>query len=447
MNSLTNADPNSIGIIFQLISKYYYFGNDYANIDQFQQYQTAYYRCLKHVDMELNKIYDFLESNDYFSKAVICLTSDHGDYVGAHGLLQKGASIFNGGFNVPTFISYPNMDSNLKNTTSNIITSHVNLVPTLLELANIKNSHNPNLNFKPNNLSSSFIDCNGYPIEQDYSVVKLCLSINFGPLLLNLARTLKIPEIDLILHDKLTHETYFTVPAFSVSTIINLNNKIFNCGYYFSLYHVFYASLQNLLNKSINIYNLFYNFDDILILTDHNSPIGFVGTSKQIYFQLFTSEYVYKNFLNYQVDKFSNISNEYVYNLGNDDFYSTIIMSKTRLSGANIQDKLKENNSNYSNYSIYSNSDDITWSGCSNNLNLLIDGYDCLVNELVSNPTICPTKQIYYSNSISHPIFPKIKIHFNSNSNSNYKDKIIEFYSSFSNIIKMYIKIIIVSPV
>lgn len=135
INSSTNEEPIDISVIMMILQKYYFYGLDYYNLEQYLEYQTAYYRCIKQVDGELLKLYDFIEINGLFENSVICLTSDHGEYYGAHALVQKAVPIYNPGINVPLFISYPNMPENYKNNISIIITSHINLLPTLLVLS------------------------------------------------------------------------------------------------------------------------------------------------------------------------------------------------------------------------------------------------------------------------------------------------------------------------
>ena len=108
------------------------------------EYQTAYYRCVKQVDSYLDKIYDFLEENDIFSKAIICLCSDHGEYLCSHGLQQKASVIYREATEIPLFISYPSMPSSYNGHTSNIIISQINLLPTLLVLSKLYTTNDLN---------------------------------------------------------------------------------------------------------------------------------------------------------------------------------------------------------------------------------------------------------------------------------------------------------------
>ena len=430
MGSIINNDISSIGIIFQLISKYYYFGNDYFNIEQFQQYQTAYYRCLKHVDNELEKIYDYLEVNGFFTNSIICLTSDHGDYVGAHGILQKGASIYNGGFNVPTFISYPNIPIHLMNTTSSIIVSHINLVPTLLTLGGYSNAilNNPQL-------SSSFFDSNNNIIEKDYYIVKLCLSINFGAFLYNILNSLNNFEINYILDNKLANKNYLTIDCFSVSTIINYNNSIYNCGYYFSLLNVFVQTINNIRSQPILLNDLFNALLSILnsfeqfILYDPDVNFAFVGNSVMIHFQTFTSPIIKKYFKNYKINIFNPLTNKYNYNLGYSPFYNTTILSTNDISINNIFNLpiLNNLNSNLELYMIIS--DNIRYVGNFDDLSLLLK-FDSIILNLIKKPIIIQfsNDNIFFTNSINHPTLDSVIIEFNNL----YNNLIINNYSNYN---------------
>ena len=80
-NSKTNTDPNNCGIVSEIALKYLFYGTEYFNEIQAQQYQTAYYRVLKQVDSNLSRLYDYFESNGtnktyhFVSKCMILLVA------------------------------------------------------------------------------------------------------------------------------------------------------------------------------------------------------------------------------------------------------------------------------------------------------------------------------------------------------------------------------------
>ena len=221
MGSITNSDQLNSGVLIGILAKYYYYGINYSNTKQFQEYQTAYYRCIKQVDEELNKLYDFMELNGLFETSICCLTSDHGDYTCAHGLVQKAAPIYNPGSNVPLFLSWPEMPNHYKNHTSDIIASHINLPPTLMILSGFDFKY-----IKSENLADPFIDSNGrINIDVDYHVVFLFLSVTFGPLLEYTVKKLGNPDAlnDLMAYN-LEQYNSLTIQCFSVCSKFIENN-------------------------------------------------------------------------------------------------------------------------------------------------------------------------------------------------------------------------------
>lgn len=322
-NSLTNNDANYCAMITEISLKYLFYGTEYFNIEQAQQYQTAYYRILKQLDGNLNILYDYFEANGIFDNCVVCITSDHGDYVGSHGLYQKASPIYDEAYHVPLLISYPGMNKSNIIVPNNLITSHINLLPTLLTLCGIEQ---PLLK----DLKPSFMDYNGNIINADYNVVKLSLSILFGPLLIQSLKNLDLPEINQLIKFKANNYNYLTIQSFSISSIINYQDNIFNCGFYFSLLDVF---LETLKNYELIFYNNIFNDSNIYILTSENNDIAFIGLKSNILLFLQTNIWSSNNLSKLNIElydqSFSNIYNNYLqYN--ND--YNIEIVSKNNNS-------------------------------------------------------------------------------------------------------------------
>jgi hemoglobin-like flavoprotein len=432
MNSSTNENINSIGILFEILSKFYYFGNDYTNKSQMQEYQTAYYRCVKQVDDELNKIYDYLELNNYFETAVICVTADHGDYLGAHGLCQKGSAFYTEAFNVPLFISYPNMNNKFKNSTQHIVMSHMNLISTLFTLAKITNS---SAIIKSNCLQSSFIDTNLKIIKKDYKIVKLCLSITFGPLLYLIAKSLNIDEINNILNTKLKGQNYLTIPTFSVSTVYEDNCIIYNSGYFFSLVHIFFETIKHTNNIC---FDSFYKSDEQYIINDTNMPFGFIGSKTTIIFQAATSKFIKNNFKNIKISKYDPSSTEFNYNLGVNKIFRTYIVSRNHIANFDLDnfDLKQKINKKYTiiNKQLTSTNQSIKYfSRSREDLELLIK-YDSILNSLISEPIIVKLKDSHNDAiKINHPIIPNVTIKISTDILKN----VIDSYTNYNELGKI----------
>ena len=68
---------------------------------------AAYYAMIKLVDDQVGRIISALESSGQRDNTVIIFTSDHGEALGDHGLIQKGCRFFDGLVRVPLIWSWP----------------------------------------------------------------------------------------------------------------------------------------------------------------------------------------------------------------------------------------------------------------------------------------------------------------------------------------------------
>ncbi|MGE7665438.1 sulfatase-like hydrolase/transferase [Ureibacillus composti] len=99
-------------------------------------YRKLYYSLHKKVDQELNKIYTALLKSKFYEDTIIVFTSDHGSLLGAHGgLFQKWHNAYEEALHVPLIIHSPKLFHEPKIT--DMLTSHLDIIPTLLSLANI----------------------------------------------------------------------------------------------------------------------------------------------------------------------------------------------------------------------------------------------------------------------------------------------------------------------
>jgi len=99
-------------------------------------YRRLYYYLQKLVDQAIGRILEALETSGMADDTIVVFTSDHGDLLGAHGgLIQKWCNAFDEATRVPLLIAGPGVDVNGSGVA--IPTSHVDLIPTLLALADI----------------------------------------------------------------------------------------------------------------------------------------------------------------------------------------------------------------------------------------------------------------------------------------------------------------------
>jgi hypothetical protein len=82
------------------------------------------------------KVYEQLKRTSFFENTIVVFTSDHGEMLGAHGgMFEKYYNAYEETLHVPFIISNPKLFPEPKVT--ELVTSHVDLVPTLLGLAEI----------------------------------------------------------------------------------------------------------------------------------------------------------------------------------------------------------------------------------------------------------------------------------------------------------------------
>lgn len=99
-------------------------------------YRRFYYFLQMKVDQYILEVYRCLEASRFFENTIVVFTSDHGDVLGAHGgMHQKWFNAYEETIHVPMIFSgLPVTDSERGET---MLTSHADLVPTLLGLCNV----------------------------------------------------------------------------------------------------------------------------------------------------------------------------------------------------------------------------------------------------------------------------------------------------------------------
>jgi len=111
----------------------------YANFMQASfvrpEYYRLYYKLHADVDKHLGEVVGALEGSRFLDNTVIIFTSDHGDILGAHGgLFQKWYMAYEEALHVPFVVVPP---GNAAPRSVPLVTSHIDLAPTILGLAGI----------------------------------------------------------------------------------------------------------------------------------------------------------------------------------------------------------------------------------------------------------------------------------------------------------------------
>lgn len=100
-----------------------------------QVIKAGYYGMIELIDDELGRIIDTLRETNQLENTLIIFHSDHGELLGDHGLLFKGARFFEGAVHVPLLFSWPgHIEGGLR---SDALVELVDIAPTLLDAAGI----------------------------------------------------------------------------------------------------------------------------------------------------------------------------------------------------------------------------------------------------------------------------------------------------------------------
>lgn len=107
--------------------------NDPLTLERYFRY---YYQLHKNVDEQMMTVFDALLKSRFRDDTIVILTSDHGDLLGSHhGMHQKWYTAHEEAIRVPLIISNRKLFPNPR--AIDTLTSHIDLVPTLLGLAGI----------------------------------------------------------------------------------------------------------------------------------------------------------------------------------------------------------------------------------------------------------------------------------------------------------------------
>ncbi|CAM3616348.1 arylsulfatase [Brevibacillus invocatus] len=99
-------------------------------------YRKLYYQLQKNADQEMMKVYEALTRSSFYENTIVLFTSDHGELLGAHGdLHQKWYCAYEEVLHVPFIVHNPHLFPRPQHVQT--LTSHVDLIPTMLGLANV----------------------------------------------------------------------------------------------------------------------------------------------------------------------------------------------------------------------------------------------------------------------------------------------------------------------
>jgi arylsulfatase A-like enzyme len=101
-----------------------------------EQYRQLYYQLQKNVDQQIQRVLDRLMASRFYQDTIVIFTSDHGELLGSHGgIYQKWHNAFEETIRVPFVVHNPRLFPERR--TVDMLTSHVDIIPTMLGLAGV----------------------------------------------------------------------------------------------------------------------------------------------------------------------------------------------------------------------------------------------------------------------------------------------------------------------
>jgi len=99
---------------------------------EMQALKAQYFGMISEVDAQVGRILDALDERGELDNTIVIVTSDHGEQLGDHGLLEK-LGYFEQSYRIPLIISDPRM-AGAHGTVVEAFTEAVDVMPTLLDL-------------------------------------------------------------------------------------------------------------------------------------------------------------------------------------------------------------------------------------------------------------------------------------------------------------------------
>ena len=106
--------------------------------DLYRFFLACYYGCLTEIDHHLGTILQVLEETGQADNTIIVYTTDHGDFAGYHGMVEKAAdghNVYEETLRVPLIVHYPR--GGVRKAVCKDLVETTDLYPTLLDLAGL----------------------------------------------------------------------------------------------------------------------------------------------------------------------------------------------------------------------------------------------------------------------------------------------------------------------
>ncbi|GAY16763.1 sulfatase-like hydrolase/transferase [Mycobacterium sp. shizuoka-1] len=102
--------------------------------DRWQRFSDFYLNSIRSVDQQMSLLLGDLDDLALTGNTIVVFTSDHGEMAGAHGLRGKGPFAYQEAVHLPMHVMHPDVKGGQD---LNALTSHIDLVPSLLAMAGV----------------------------------------------------------------------------------------------------------------------------------------------------------------------------------------------------------------------------------------------------------------------------------------------------------------------
>ena len=105
--------------------------------ERWRRFDDFYINSIRTMDLQIDNLLNELDVLGLSDRTIVVFTSDHGELAGAHGLHGKGPFAYEENIHIPLMISHPDVTGGQS---CRAITSHIDIVPTLLSMAGVSTS-------------------------------------------------------------------------------------------------------------------------------------------------------------------------------------------------------------------------------------------------------------------------------------------------------------------
>jgi arylsulfatase A-like enzyme len=105
--------------------------------ERWRRFDDFYINSIRTMDLQITNLLKELDALGLTDRTIVVFTSDHGEAAGAHGLHGKGPFAYEEGTHIPLIITHPDVSGGQF---CRALTSHIDIVPTLLSMAGASES-------------------------------------------------------------------------------------------------------------------------------------------------------------------------------------------------------------------------------------------------------------------------------------------------------------------